>query len=312
MRSPSFLGGLALLAIVACGEGNSVANSGDAGSRAARTVVVYAANDHADSWPAIFEDFTRETGIRVSVRYRDAATVVGEVIRDAGSPPADILLTPSVHGAWEAAGEGALRPLRNDVMSSRVADALRDPDDYWIAVRTRIAVVGTATRLPSAPEVTGFADLGDVAFRGHLCLTKSALPLNRVLIASLIDHYGIRDAELIVRRWVSNLALPPFDDESALREAVGAGSCKLAILSTEAAGGLRVARSVVGTSPVVDVEAIGVARHASDPESAERLIAWLLESGPVSSLTSDSLRPIARVAYRIDDAIDLAERAGYR
>lgn len=300
-----------LLALVACGRGSSDPEVVQSTAVRPEPVVVYAAHDDPTFWPDIFAGFTRETGIRVTVRHRDAATIVNEVIENHGSPPADILLTPSVYGVWRAADEGALRPLRSDVVAARVDEALRDPDGYWAAVRMRAAVIAHAADFPGAAGITGFVDLGDAAYDGQLCLTTSSLPLNRVLIATLIDHNGARDAELAVRHWVRNLALPPFDDESSLHDAIEEGTCKLGILSSDAAAGLSTINAVSENMPVVDIDGIGIARHAREPGSALLLIEWLTVSGGVGPLTMTDAGPVARAAWRIDDAVRLAERAGY-
>lgn len=303
-------GGLLLLALVACGRDSSGPDVAQPTAARPEPVVVYAAHDDPTYWPGKFTGFTRATGIRVTVRHRDAATIVNEVIQNHGSPPADILLTPSVYGVWQAADEGALRLLRSDVIETRVDEALRDPDGYWVAVRARTAVIVHSADF-QVSGITGFADLGDAAYRGQLCLATSSLPLYRVLIATLIGRHGSRDAELAVRHWVQNLALPPFDDESSLREAIDEGRCKLGILSSDAAAGLSTIDAASAVAYVVDIDGIGIARHAREPESALKLIEWLVISGSAELSTIDDAGPVAGAAWRIDDAIRLAERAGY-
>lgn len=304
-------GGVLLLALVACGRDSSGPDIAQSTAVRPEPVVVYAAHDDPTFWPDILAGFTRETGIRVTVRHRDAATIVNEVIENHGSPPADILLTPSVYGVWKAADEGALRPLQSDAVAAHVDEALRDPDGYWAAVRARSAVIAHAAEFADAARITDFVDLGDAAYDGQLCLTTSSLPLNRVLIATLMDHNGARDAELAVRHWVRNLAVPPFDDESSLHDAIEAGTCKFGILSTDAAAGLSTVNAVSANLPVVDIDGIGIARHAREPGSALMLIEWLIVSGGVAPSTDKDAGPVARAAWRIDDAVRLAERAGY-
>ena len=96
-------------------------------------VVVYASYEDQEYLPSLFAEFTRESGIPVSVRHRPERQIVSEVIEKRGSPPADVLLTRSVHGIWRAADEGALRPLLSETVSGLVPGWLRDPDGYWIA-----------------------------------------------------------------------------------------------------------------------------------------------------------------------------------
>ena len=82
-------------------------------------VVVYASYGDEEYLPALFDSFTASTGIPVTVRHRREEQIVAEVIGNSGSPPADVLLTRAVHGIWQAADEGALRPLQSDIGSGR-------------------------------------------------------------------------------------------------------------------------------------------------------------------------------------------------
>lgn len=302
---------LLVLAAASCGRESGSPDEAQPSAIRPEPVVVYAAHDDPTFWPGIFAGFTEDTGIRVTVRHRDAATIVSEVIGNHGTPPADVLLTPSVHGVWLAADEGALRPLESEVLATLVDEALRDPDDYWAAVRVRTAVIAHALDFPEAAAIAEFVDLGNAELKGKLCLSTSSLPLNRVLIAALIDRYGSRDAELAVRHWVRNLALPPFADESSLRDAIADGTCKLGILSAGAATGLPAVDVASANGPVVDIDGIGIARHARQPESAARLIEWLLGSSTATESAQTPVFPVARAAWRIEDAIRLAERAAY-
>lgn len=313
MTTRVLLAGLFCLALASCSrESPTPAGDDTVISTRPEPVVVYAADEDSSRWPGVFAEFTRETGIRVTVRHRDAATIVNEVINDHGSPPADVLLTPSVHGAWKAADEGALRPLANGVIDERVAPPFRDSEGFWVAARVRLAVIAY---VPAAVDVTGldaYSSLGDERFRRQLCLTSSTLPLNRALIAQLIDAEGPRPAELAVRRWVANLALPPFKDDTALLAAIEDGTCKLGIVSSDslpATGGPAI---FVPANGFGDIDGVGIARHARQPAAAQQLIDWLVTLPTMSLNTMNAPQNIGRAAWQIEDAILLAARAGYR
>jgi iron(III) transport system substrate-binding protein len=242
-------------------------------------VVVYASYEDENYLPSLFTDFTRETGIPVSVRHRPEGQIVSEVIEKRGSPPADVLLTRSVHGAWRAADEGALRPLQSAVVIELIPGRLRDPDGYWTAVGfSSIDVVCAADGQGDCQSVAAYEDLGKSEFKGRLCLSSSSLAVNRTLIAGLIADHGVRPAELIVRGWIANLALPPYETEEALLQAVEAGTCGLGVVSGLAFHefGRPTVASTWPPPGYFDVVAVGINRHARNPESARRLVEWLV------------------------------------
>lgn len=306
----------------------------------AEPVVVYASYDDANYLPQFFAGFTRETGIRVNVRNREATVNIDDVINDRGSPSADILLAPDVHGIWRAADEGALRPILDDATGALVDGRLRDPDGEWVALSFRTAVVVYDSDSFDASALGGYEDLTDAIYKDKLCITSSDLSVNRSLIAMLIDAHGIRPAEIIVRGWMANLALPPFESESRLLDAIDAGTCAIAIVSSSAAASRynQSSDATVATHTpepaYADIEAIALVRHAKQAESAIQLIAWLLAeeqqqahseslltmpanlaaAQAASSTLIDALsdRNVSTAGWRDEDARMLAERAHYR
>ena len=293
---------IAAIALVALAASSCERPTGETPEPASRPepVVVYASYDDENYLPSLFADFTRETGIPVTVRHRPEYRIVGEVIANKGAPPADLLLTRSVHGAWRAADEGALRPLQLPEVTRGVPGWLRDPDDYWTAIGfSPVSVVCNAKRQADCDAVEAYPDLGNPGFEERLCLSASSLAVNRTLIAGLIADHDLRPAELIVRGWITNLALPPFDSEAALLQAIEAGSCGLGVVSGLAVHDFN--RPTVAASwpqrGYFDVVAVGINRHARSPDAARRLVEWLLgAAAQAAQLDAIGLQPVdARV-----------------
>ncbi len=318
IRATKVLAPLMLL-LVACG--------GEPESEQERfaPVVVYAAYENDEYLAELFEDFTKQTGIPVTLRKGEPGQLVDDVIANRGAPPADILLTTSAADAWRAADEGALRPIGAANLAG-VAAYLRDPDGLWTATRMSAIVISGAAKTDEAAPTT-YADLAKPDYSGRLCLSSSSLAANRSLIAMLISELGTKPAERIVRGWVRNLALPVYETEAELQAAVDAGTCDYAILSSSLFTGAR----KLPLPAYVVIEGIGIARHARYPESAEKLIDWMLSEDvqrrhaaamkafPVLTKLIDSTlaetvstRNVGMAGWHDNDAALLAERAGYR
>lgn len=300
-------------------------------------VVVYASHDDAAYWPGLFAGFTRETGIRVTVKHGEPDRIVNDVIAKRGSPPADVLLAPGVAGIWRASDEGALLPLSSALIKAQVPGPFRDPDGYWTAISHRVAEIVVDPSVVAPAGLERYEELARPEYKGLLCLSSAALPVNRSVIAMLIRTHGARPAELIVRGWVANLAIPPLDSEKKLVGAIEAGTCALGIVSAPQVP-LQSSRDIdasigriVPNPAYVDAEAAGINRHAREPEAALRLIEWMLsaEFQNVHSEASGN-RPVVSGGQRLapddasgqesivmvgsfdQDAVKLAERARYR
>ena len=283
-------------------------------------VVVYAAYEDKTYLPALFNRFTQETGTVVIVRNGEVPGIVDDVILKRTEPPADVLITPSVAGAWRVAEESEFRPNYSAAVESLPA-VVKDPDKYWTALSYRTAVVVYDSGQVTPAELGAYEHLADESFRNKLCLTSSESAINRAVIAMLINKLGRREAELAVRGWVANLARPVFDSAGQLLQAINAGECAVGIVSSDTLAGSRLAAH----SPqevYFDIEAAGVTRHARNPDAGVALVEWLLgeeiqahhasQTGRLPVTDPAGLVPIVSVAAGLEEAVKLAERARYR
>jgi iron(III) transport system substrate-binding protein len=291
-------------------------------------VVVYASYEDEDYLPDYFSAFTDQSGIRVVVRHTKSA--VNEVIAAHGSPPADVLLTREVIGVWRASDEGALRPLSLGDGQDLLPAWTRDPDGYWAAVSLRPSILAYDSRIANLVSPGSYAALADEQYRGQLCLSSSSVATNRTVIAMLINDIGQRPAEIVVRGWLKNLAMPVFDTDDDLLHAIESAQCPMGIVSSDSYS--RLAQEIEDVQSTdfaelyANIEGIGIARHAKNPESALKLIDWMLSdvgqvrhaAGKLSISVIDSKgyqsisrENIAAVAVHNEGAAKLAERAGY-
>lgn len=243
-------------------------------------VVVYAAFDDTTYLPSLFDEYTKETGVPVIVRNAARSKLVDEVIANKISPPADVLWIPDLSSAMRAADDNALRPLRSVAPRDYVQQGFSDPDNYWISVSYDVAVIAYNADLVAAEDVVDFTSLANPTFKDLLCLSSSKNAINTAVIASMITTLQTRPAEIAVRGWVANLGKAVYATEADLLAAVAAGECGIAIVSSDVA-----TRSMTAEAPVsvmvpeitpIDAEAIGVARHARNPEGGEAIVQWLL------------------------------------
>ncbi len=304
-------------------------------------VVVYASYADKTYLPGKFSRFTDETGIVVIVRHAGRQEIVDDLIADEIVPPADVIITHSVRGITRAADDGWLRPLPAGTVPDSILQNLVDSDGFWVALAYRVPVIVHDPRVADLPAPSTFEDLADEQYRGRLCLASSSRLVNRTVIATLINERGIRPTELLVRSWVANLATTPLDSEAAMlraieeqRCAVGVASSTAFLTATNSNADLH-SEALAPAGAGIDVESVGIGRHARNPDGAARLIAWMLEDefqqehsiatlqSPASDAVNDrvaervsfdreSISPgSANVAWADEDAVRLAERARF-
>lgn len=273
-------------------------------------VVVYAAFEDDAVLTGLFDQYTEAAGVDVIHRFGDPDAIVEDLVRNDVLPPADILMTRSAVHIWRAAEESALRPLYSAALAGRVPDWARDTDDLWVATSADIAVIAyNPERLER--EAIAFSTLAEPGFAGKLCLSSSKNSINRAVIALMISASDVRQAELTVRGWVENLAAPPFATEAELAAEIAAGNCAVGVVSRSVAentGGLEIRHPDV---TIATIDAIGIGRHARNPDGAVGLIEWLFDELP--AIDTAEIAPIdaSIPAWNAEDARKLAERARF-
>ncbi len=273
-------------------------------------VVVYAAFEDDAQLRDLFAAYTEQTGVMVIVRRGEAKSIVNDVIENRISPPADVLMTRSVTDVWRAAEEGALRPMFSVSAREQLPAWSRDPDDLWLATGYRTAVVVHAMEDLGNADLPDFASLAEPRFRKSLCLSSSANKVNSAVIAMMIEAMGVRPAEIAVRGWIANLALPVFDTEAQLIDAIRSGSCRIGIASSSAIARAQNDDSKLEVSLITpattyaDVDGIGVARHARNPEGAIALVYWLFSKDVQEALALQNRTYPANGSAQYDRALD--------
>lgn len=271
-------------------------------------LVVYAVGNDELTLTEKLAEFTDDTRIPVTLVFSKSSKNADLVIDNSGSPPADVLMTNNVADIWRAADEGALRPISADTLD-RADPLLRDPEGFWVGIGVRshaIASLIEATR----PLIAGYDQLAGPEMQGKICLSSSALHVNRSLIAMLINDRGVKKAERLVRSWIRNLAAAPFSSEDELIAAIRDGTCDYGILSWQP--DIKDLAYFLPEPGYRDIDGIGVARHARQAELAQRLPDWLLQKAQYRKVSDHELRSVSIAGWRDEDARLLAERAGYQ
>lgn len=320
-----FFGLLAVAVLAAC-ERDPASGQDPADVPGPEPLYVYSAYEDVDYLPALFSEFTDETGVLVVVRHRSDDENIDDMLAKSGSQPADLLLTSSVAAIWTAAEEGLLRPLPADSVAASMPEAFRDPDGLWVAVSADPIVV---LRSDGRDAAVAYETLGQAV--SPLCVSSSTLTTNRVLLAWMTAASGERATELSARQWMAALELPPRDDYGDVIDALDRGGCNEALLPLSAVPAARRSDVVAPTEVYFDIEGIGIGRHARSPDAAAALVDWLLSrqiqqrhaaaTGRLSlvapqdgvvSVDRLSTRGIAAAGFLYADAVLLAERARYR
>lgn len=250
----------------------------------ASEVVVYSARKEHLVKP-LFDEFTKETGIKVTYTTGEAAVLLQKILAEGTNTKADILMTVDAGNLWLASQKGVLQPFDSDVLKKNIPEHLRDPQGMWYGLTVRARTIIYDSRDISPADLSTYEDLADPKWKGKLCLRTSKKVYNMSLVAMMIAEKGYVQTKKIVEGWVNNLAMKPTSNDTKVIEAIIAGKCDVGIINSYYLG-----RYIDkhGDIPVkifwanqdssgthVNISGAGIVKYAKNKENAIKLIEWL-------------------------------------
>lgn len=319
----------------------------DTDGAANKPLSVYSARNEQLIQPLIAR-WSEQTGTPVQLVTADAGPLLERLRAEGEATPADVLLTVDAGNLWQAAELDLLQSLEDTTLTQRIPAHLRDPGNRWFGLSVRARTVLHHTQRAPAAQIDSYAALGNPQWKGRLCLRTSKKVYNQSLVAMLIAEHGEAGAEAIVRRWVGNLAAPPFANDTAVIEAIAAGQCDVGIINTYYFGRWQAKnpdaplalfwpdQGAEGRGVHVNVSGGGVVKYSDAPTQAQAFLEWLaapeaqaqfaganLEYPANSEVAVDpvvaawgafrqNLINVSEAGKRQAEAVKLMDRAGYR
>ena len=102
----------------------------------AQELVVYSSRSHYGA-EKVFENFTKETGIKVRFFSGNNNEVIERLRAEGDRTEADVLLTVDAGNLWFAASQGLLQPIQSQVLTKNIPQHHRDPGNHWFAIAVR-------------------------------------------------------------------------------------------------------------------------------------------------------------------------------
>lgn len=245
---------------------------------------------HYDTDLALYEDFTKATGIKVNRIEAGADALIERIVSEGEYSPADLLVTVDAGRLYRAVDAGVLAPIESETLTSRVPENLRHPDGLWFGLSTRARVIVANADAVDTSALTTYADLADPAFKGQICMRSSSNIYNISLLSSVIAHSGEEAAQEWASGIVANFKRPPQGNDTANIESVASGECGISVVNTyylaryaekpEVLDALTVIFPNQGegeTGTHVNVSGAGLTKNAPNRENALLFLEYLTE-----------------------------------
>ncbi|MET1114758.1 MAG: extracellular solute-binding protein [Comamonas sp.] len=214
--------------IAACALAATGAAFADAG-----VVNLYSAR-HYNTDEALYEGFTKATGIKVNRVDADDAGILARLKAEGTASPADVILLVDAARLYRGEVDGLFLPIRSPLLEDVIPSNLRskpaaDGGISWFGLSTRARVIVYNKIKVKPQDVQTYESLADPRFKGKLCIRSGSHPYNLSLFGAVTEHMGEQQAETWLKGLVANLARAPKGGDTDQIKAVASGECDIAV-----------------------------------------------------------------------------------
>jgi iron(III) transport system substrate-binding protein len=251
---------------------------------------------HYSTDEALYDNFTKATGIRINRVDADDAGILNRLKAEGAASPADVILLVDAARLYRGEQDGLFLPIKSKLLDEAIPAQLRarpnaDGASAWFGFSTRARIIAYDKTKLKREDVDSYEKLADPRFKGQVCIRSGAHPYNLSLIGALLEHLGEARTEAWIQGLKANLARPPKGGDTDQLRAVASGECALAVSNS-----YYMARILKSTRPEdqavaervgivfpnqgswgthVNISGGGVARHAKNRDAAQRFLEYL-------------------------------------
>lgn len=282
----SSLSRLAAVAVAVCLAGPVAAQD--------KVLNLYSAR-HYQTDEALYQNFTKATGIRINRVDADDAGVLARLKSEGAASPADVILLVDAARLWRAEVDGLFQPVRSKVLEQRIPAQLRGKDSgqgsAWFGFSTRARVIVYDKSRVQKTDVDQYEKLAAPVNKGRVCTRSGSHPYNLSLFGAMLEHLGPEKTETWLKGVVDNMARPPKGGDTDQIKAVASGECAVALtnsyylarmMRSQAPADREVVEKVGVVFPNqadhgthVNVAGGAVARHARNRDAAVQFLEYL-------------------------------------
>ena len=250
---------------------------------------------HYQTDEAMYENFTKTTGIKINRVDADDAGIVARLRAEGSASPADVVMLVDAARLASADAQGLFLPIKSAKLDAAIAANLRadaTPDGVtWTGFSTRARVIVYDPLRVKAADVATYEQLADPKLKGLLCTRSGSHPYNLSLFATVVERLGDAKGEAWLKGMVDNMARAPKGGDTDQIKAVASGECGVAITNTYYAARLlksdkpedkavmdkvRVVFPNQGTTGThVNIAGAAVAKHAKHRDNAVSFMEFL-------------------------------------
>jgi iron(III) transport system substrate-binding protein len=191
-----------------------------------KSIVVYNAQ-HASLTQEWADGFTRDTGIKVTIRKGSDMELANQIVQEGKASPADVFLTENSPAMTLVDGAGLFAPLSAETVAL-VPENMRAAESHWMGVAARSTVFAyDKTKLTPDQLPKSLLDLADPSWKGRWAASPAGADF-QAIVSALLELTGEEKTAAWLKAMKTNVV--PYRGNSAAMKAVNAGEVAGAVI----------------------------------------------------------------------------------
>jgi iron(III) transport system substrate-binding protein len=254
----------------------------------AQGVVNLYSGRHYEADKQLYEQFTKQTGIKVNVVQASGNELITRIEREGANSPGDLFFAEDAGVVGRVKDKGLFQPVKSAVLDKNIPANLREPQGHWFGLSTRARVIMYHKDRVKPEQLSTYEDLADPKWKGNILVRSSTNVYNQSLMVGMMEANGAEKAETWAKGIVANMAREPKGGDRDQITAVMAGEGDIAISNTYYLGHLITAGkpgdydklgvffpNQNGRGTQVNISGIGVLKHAPNKDNAVKFVEFL-------------------------------------
>lgn len=286
------LAAIPLLAAACGGDDDDDAANGSATAPATATateqpsgsITVYSGRGESLVKP-LFEQFTKDTGIEVKVKYGDTAELAALIAEEGSKSPADVFFAQDAGALGALKATGVFEELPASI-TNLVPVTYRADDNSWVGVSGRARViVYNPDLVPAASLPNSVKDLTAEAWKGKVGWAPTNASF-QAFVTGLRQLEGEAGAKAWLEAMLKN-GVKSYKDNKAIVSAVAAGEIQLGLVNhyylygflKDQGEGFKARNHYTAAGDpgsLVNVAGAGILKSAPNPAAARAFVGYLL------------------------------------
>ena len=207
-----------------------------AAAQAQEVVNLYSARHYATD-EALYNNFTKATGIKINRVDSDDAGIVARLKAEGAASPADVVLMVDAARLYRGEKDNLFLPIRSAKLEDVIPANLRaqpeaDGGITWFGLSTRARVIAYNKDKVKLEDVDSYEKLADPKNKGKICIRSASHPYNLSLFGAVMEHIGPEKTEAWLKGMVDNMARQPKGGDTDQIKGVASGECQIAVTNS--------------------------------------------------------------------------------